>query len=61
MLNIVFAGTPPFAATILQDLLNSEHNVIAAFSQPDRPKGRGRKMLPSAVKAEKASVMDSRR
>ena len=51
MLNIVFAGTPPFAATILQDLLNSEHNVIAAFSQPDRPKGRGRKMLPSAVKA----------
>lgn len=51
MLNIVFAGTPPFAATILADLINSEHNIIAAFTQPDRPKGRGRKMMPSAVKA----------
>lgn len=50
MLNIVFAGTPPFAATIAKDLIESEHNVIAAFTQPDRPKGRGRQLQPSAVK-----------
>lgn len=51
MANIVFAGTPPFAAHILQDLINSEHNIVATLTQPDRPSGRGRKLTPSAVKA----------
>lgn len=50
-LNIIFAGTPEFAAEALKALLASEHNVIAVYSQPDRPAGRGRKLQPSAVKA----------
>ncbi len=50
-LNIVFAGTPDFAAKHLQALIESEHNVIAAYTQPDRPAGRGKKLAESAVKA----------
>lgn len=49
-LNIVFAGTPEFAAVHLEALLNSEHKVIGVYSQPDRPAGRGKKLQPSAVK-----------
>ena len=49
-LNIVFAGTPDFAATHLTGLLNSQHNVIAVYTQPDRPAGRGKKLTPSATK-----------
>lgn len=49
-LNIIFAGTPDFAATHLQALINSEHNVIAVFTQPDRPAGRGNKLTASPVK-----------
>ncbi len=49
-LNIVFAGTPDFAAQHLQALLDSEHNVIAVYSQPDRPAGRGKKLQASPVK-----------
>ncbi|WP_160151851.1 methionyl-tRNA formyltransferase [Microbulbifer sp. ALW1] len=49
-LNIIFAGTPDFAAIHLQALLDSEHNVIAVYSQPDRPAGRGKKLLASPVK-----------
>ncbi|MEE2730799.1 MAG: methionyl-tRNA formyltransferase [Pseudomonadota bacterium] len=50
-LNIVFAGTPDFAATVLQSILGSRHRVIACYTQPDRPAGRGRKLTPSPVKA----------
>ncbi len=50
-LRIIFAGTPDFAATHLQALLNSgQHNVVAVYSQPDRPAGRGKKLKPSPVK-----------
>jgi methionyl-tRNA formyltransferase len=49
-LKIVFAGTPEFAALHLQSLINSEHVVIAVYSQPDRPAGRGNKLQTSAVK-----------
>lgn len=49
-LNIIFAGTPDFAATHLQALLNSEHNVIAVYTQPDKPAGRGKKLQASPVK-----------
>ncbi|NVK40793.1 MAG: methionyl-tRNA formyltransferase [Oceanospirillaceae bacterium] len=49
-LNIVFAGTPDFAAASLQALLDSPHRVIAVYTQPDRPAGRGRKLTPSPVK-----------
>ena len=49
-LNIVFAGTPEFAAVSLQALLESDHRVVAVYSQPDRPAGRGRKLSASPVK-----------
>ena len=41
-LRIAFAGTPAFATTTLQALVNSPHEVVAVYCQPDRPKGRGR-------------------
>ena len=49
-LNIIFAGTPDFAAQHLQFLLNSQHNVIAVYTQPDKPAGRGKKLQASPVK-----------
>lgn len=49
-LRIIFAGTPDFAACHLQALLDSGHQVIAVYTQPDRPAGRGQKLHPSPVK-----------
>ncbi|MCK5818964.1 MAG: methionyl-tRNA formyltransferase [Psychromonas sp.] len=49
-LNIVFAGTPDFAAKHLNALIDSEHNIVAVYTQPDRPAGRGKKLTASAVK-----------
>ncbi|MDF1822352.1 MAG: methionyl-tRNA formyltransferase [Alcanivoracaceae bacterium] len=49
-LNILFAGTPDFAAASLQALLDSEHRVLAVLTQPDRPAGRGKKVTVSPVK-----------
>ncbi len=49
-LRIIFAGTPDFAARHLQALLDSEHQVIAVYSQPDRPAGRGQQLQASPVK-----------
>jgi len=48
---IIFAGTPDFSVPCLQALIDSQHEVCAVYTQPDRPKGRGRKLLPSPVKA----------
>ncbi len=50
-LRVVFAGTPAFAAVALAALLDSDHDVVGVLSQPDRPSGRGRKRVASAVKA----------
>lgn len=50
-LRIVFAGTPVFAARHLQALIESEHQLLAVYTQPDRPAGRGKKLTPSAVKS----------
>lgn len=50
-LKIVFAGTPEFAASSLAALLSSQHQVLAVYTQPDRPAGRGRKLTASPVKA----------
>ncbi|MFE8070426.1 methionyl-tRNA formyltransferase [Marinobacteraceae bacterium S3BR75-40.1] len=50
-MRIVFAGTPDFAAAALQALINSPHEVVAVYTQPDRPAGRGRKPRPSPCKA----------
>ncbi len=49
-MRIIFAGTPDFSVAPLQALLASEHDVIAVYTQPDRPAGRGRKLTPSPVK-----------
>lgn len=50
-MRIVFAGTPEFAAEHLKALLDSPYEVVAVYTQPDRPAGRGQKLMPSAVKA----------
>jgi len=48
-LRLAFAGTPPFAATILAALVEARHDVALVLTQPDRAKGRGLKESPSAV------------
>ncbi len=49
-MNIVFMGTPDFAVPCLKILAESTHTVSAVFTQPDKPKGRGYKMIPTPVK-----------
>ncbi|WP_455201532.1 methionyl-tRNA formyltransferase [Kaarinaea lacus] len=49
-LNIIFAGTPEFAAVSLEALIQSHHSICAVYTQPDRPAGRGRKLKPGPVK-----------
>lgn len=49
-MNVIFAGTPEFAAHALEALLHSTHRVVAVYTQPDRPHGRGLKLRPSPVK-----------
>ncbi len=48
-MNLAFAGTPPFAATILRGLLASDHVVGLVISQPARRRGRGRRLSSSPV------------
>ncbi|ABO46688.1 methionyl-tRNA formyltransferase [Francisella tularensis] len=49
-LNIIFAGTPDISAQVLKDLYKSQHNIQAVLTQPDRAKGRGKKVQFSPVK-----------
>ncbi len=49
-MKIIFAGTPEFAATALAALLETEHEIVAVYTQPDRKAGRGQKLTASAVK-----------
>lgn len=49
-MNLVFAGTPEFAVPALKALLDAGHAILAVYTQPDRPAGRGRKLGMSAVK-----------
>jgi methionyl-tRNA formyltransferase len=49
-MNIVFAGTPEFSVPALRALLDSRHTVVAVYTQPDRPSGRGRRTMESPVK-----------
>ena len=49
-MNVIFAGTPAFAASALAALLDAGHRVPLVLTQPDRPAGRGLKSQPSAVK-----------
>lgn len=50
-MKVVFFGTPDFAVPSLDMLTNSGYEVTAAVTQPDKPKGRGNKLLPTPVKA----------
>lgn len=50
-LKVLFAGTPDFAAEQLEALVASPFEIVGAYSQPDRPVGRGKKLKPTPVKA----------
>lgn len=50
-MKIVFMGTPDFAVPCLRTLAESSHELAAVFTQPDKPKGRGYKLIPTPVKA----------
>lgn len=47
---IIFMGTPDFACPTLQKLIDLNENLLAVVTQPDRPKGRGQKLMPPPVK-----------
>ena len=48
-LDLVFMGTPAFAATILEALIDGGHHILAVYTQPPRPAGRGHRPQPSPV------------
>jgi len=49
-MKIVFAGTPEFAKVQLEALLTTQHDIVAVYTQPDKPAGRGQQLHESAVK-----------
>ena len=49
-MKIVFMGTPDFAKQSLQALYNNKHEIIEVITNPDKPQGRGMKLMPSPVK-----------
>lgn len=49
-MRIVFMGTPDFAVPSLAELITAGHEIVAVFTQPDRPKGRGQKVLTTPIK-----------
>ena len=57
-MKIIYMGTPDFAVPALKALANSEHEVCAVFTQPDKPRGRKMIMTPPDVKvcAEKLNI-----
>jgi methionyl-tRNA formyltransferase len=57
-LRVIYAGTPEFAVPALKSLIQSHHEVVAVYTQPDRPAGRGRKLQASPIKlaAEVAGI-----
>lgn len=58
-MNVIFMGTPDFAATTLKTIVNAGHNVVLCVTQPDRPSGRGNGMQSPFVKvvAEELGIM----
>jgi len=58
-MRLVFLGTPPFAVPTLERILDAGHEVLAVYTQPDRPKGRGQELVAPAVKqaAERRSLL----
>jgi methionyl-tRNA formyltransferase len=52
MYKLIFMGTPEFAVASLRALVESKkYEIVAVVSQPDRPRGRGKKIVPTPVKA----------
>ena len=49
-MKIIFMGTPDFAKESLEALYNAKYEILAVVTNPDRPKGRGMKMIASPVK-----------
>ena len=49
-MRVIFMGTPDFAAVSLQRLIDDGHEILAVYTQPDKPKGRGYKLTPPPVK-----------
>lgn len=58
-MKLIYAGTPEFAVAALDALIQSEHQIVAVYTQPDRPAGRGRRLQASPVK-QKAQQFDLR-
>ncbi|MCK4309264.1 MAG: methionyl-tRNA formyltransferase, partial [Candidatus Atribacteria bacterium] len=50
MLKIIFIGTAEFGVPVLEKLIDCKENIVEVITQPDRPRGRGRKILPSPIK-----------
>ena len=50
-LRVIFAGTPIFSASHLEAVIKSSHKIIAVYTQPDRPSGRGKKVVSSPIKS----------
>ena len=51
-MKIVFMGTPDFSVGSLEALIKAGHEITAVVTQPDKPKGRGKSLLPTPVKEE---------
>jgi methionyl-tRNA formyltransferase len=51
VLDLIFMGTPPFAATVLEKLIAAGHRICAVYTQPPRPAGRGHRLQPSVVQS----------
>jgi len=49
-MRVIFMGTPDFAVQILKKLVEDQWNVVAVYTQPDKPKNRGMKLIPTPVK-----------
>lgn len=49
-MRIVFMGTPDFAVSVLRRLVTDKWDVVAVYTQPDKPKNRGMKLIPTPVK-----------
>ena len=49
-MKILFMGTPDFAVPCLQRLIDLKYNIVGVFTQPDKPKNRGMKLIPTPVK-----------
>ncbi len=53
---IIFMGTPEFSVPVLQALVDAGHDVVASYSQPPRPAGRGKALMPSPVQQRAQSL-----